>query len=162
MPLALPAPEPPDVAPLPVPADVPPPDAIRALASMYDAPEPADVDDAPALPAEAGCTQPVQQSTVAVDQIDVCAERVQIANAMQDSKRRIPHFGYIEEVDVSEVEALRVSLNDRYGDSRPRLTLLPFIVRAMVHAVAQHRSLNAHYDAAGLAKLFRELNDAVG
>jgi 2-oxoisovalerate dehydrogenase E2 component (dihydrolipoyl transacylase) len=65
---------------------------------------------------------------------------------MQDSKRRIPHFAYIEEVDVTEVEALRNALNQRHGDSRPKLTLLPFIIRAMARAVADHRAVNAHYD----------------
>ncbi len=81
-----------------------------------------------------------------VEDIPVIGLRRQIAIAMQESKRHIPHFAYIEEIDVTEVEALRNSLNDKYGDARPKLTILPFIVRAMVHAVPQHPGVNAHYD----------------
>jgi 2-oxoisovalerate dehydrogenase E2 component (dihydrolipoyl transacylase) len=81
-----------------------------------------------------------------IEEIPVIGLRRQIANAMQESKRRIPHFSYVEEVDVTEVEALRDSLNDRHGESRGRLTLLPFIIRAMVQAVALHPGINAHYD----------------
>jgi 2-oxoisovalerate dehydrogenase E2 component (dihydrolipoyl transacylase) len=82
----------------------------------------------------------------AVEEVPVIGLRRQIAIAMQESKRRIPHFSYVEEVDVSEVEALRAALNERYADTRPKLTLLPFIVRAMVRAVATHPGVNAHYD----------------
>jgi 2-oxoisovalerate dehydrogenase E2 component (dihydrolipoyl transacylase) len=84
--------------------------------------------------------------STADEDVPVIGLRRQIANAMQDSKRRIPHFAYVEEIDVTEVEALRNALNQRYGDSRPKLSLLPFIVRAMVRAVADHRAVNAHYD----------------
>jgi 2-oxoisovalerate dehydrogenase E2 component (dihydrolipoyl transacylase) len=81
-----------------------------------------------------------------VEEIQVIGLRRQIAIAMQESKRRIPHFSYVEEIDVTEIEALRASLNERYGESRPRLTLLPFIIRAMVRGVSSHPGVNAHYD----------------
>src|SRR5205823_13835715 len=63
--------------------------------------------------------------------IPVIGLRRKIAQKMQESKRRIPHFSYVEEVDVTDVEALRAQLNARYTDQRPRLTLLPFLIRAI-------------------------------
>jgi 2-oxoisovalerate dehydrogenase E2 component (dihydrolipoyl transacylase) len=65
---------------------------------------------------------------------------------MQESKRRIPHFAYIEEVDVTEVEALRAQLNTKWADQRPRLTLLPLLARAIVLAVREHPVVNARFD----------------
>lgn len=60
----------------------------------------------------------------------------------------IPHFTYVEEVDVTELEALRTELNERHAGQRTHLTLLPFIVRAVVLSLREHPGLNAHYDAA--------------
>ena len=79
-------------------------------------------------------------------QVRVIGVRRKIAQKMQESKRRIPHFSYVEEVDVTEVEALRVLLNERHGDRRPRLTLLPFLMRAVVLACARFPQVNARFD----------------
>ena len=65
---------------------------------------------------------------------------------MQESKRRIPHFGYVEEVDVTELEALRQHLNAAHGKARPRLTVLPFLMRAVVKAAARFPQINARFD----------------
>jgi 2-oxoisovalerate dehydrogenase E2 component (dihydrolipoyl transacylase) len=65
---------------------------------------------------------------------------------MQESKRRIPHFTYVEEVDMTELEALRTQLNATHGKTRQRLTLLPFMVRAVVLALREHPQINARYD----------------
>ena len=54
---------------------------------------------------------------------------------MQESKRRIPHFAYVEEVDVTELEELRVHLNGARRDDQPRLTFLPFLIRALVQVL---------------------------
>jgi 2-oxoisovalerate dehydrogenase E2 component (dihydrolipoyl transacylase) len=72
--------------------------------------------------------------------------RRKIAEKMQMAKRQIPHFTYVEEVDVTELEALRTQLNARYGDARPRLTLLPLLMRALVLAVRKFPEVNARYD----------------
>ena len=75
--------------------------------------------------------------------------RRKIAQKMQESKRRIPHFSYVEEVDVTELETLRASLNQRYSSgsgARPRLTLLPLLMRAVVLAVRQFPQMNARFD----------------
>ena len=65
---------------------------------------------------------------------------------MQDAKRRIPHFSYVEEVDVTELESLRAVLNQRHAASRGKLTLLPLIARAVVLAVRDFPQMNARYD----------------
>ena len=72
--------------------------------------------------------------------------RRKIAQKMQEAKRRIPHFTYVEEIDVTELEDLRTRLNTQYAASRGRLTLLPFLIRAMVLAVRDHPEVNARYD----------------
>ena len=69
-----------------------------------------------------------------------------IAERMSRSKREIPHFSYVEEVDVTELEALRGFLNARATDS-VRLTLLPFIAFALIRALQAHPECNACYDA---------------
>ena len=80
------------------------------------------------------------------EQIPVIGLRRKIAMRMQDAKRRIPHFSYVEEVDVTELEALRQQLNTRWDGRRVRLTLLPFLVRALVGAVREFPQVNARFD----------------
>ena len=64
--------------------------------------------------------------------VPVIGLRRKIAQKMQEAKRRIPHFTYVEEVDMTELEALRTRLNAQHGKARGRLTVLPFLVRAVV------------------------------
>lgn len=78
--------------------------------------------------------------------VPVIGLRRKIAQKMQESKRRIPHFTYVEEVDMTELEALRARLNAQHGTARGRLTVLPFIARAVVLAVRAHPQINARYD----------------
>jgi 2-oxoisovalerate dehydrogenase E2 component (dihydrolipoyl transacylase) len=77
--------------------------------------------------------------------IPVIGLRRQIAQHMQDSLR-IPHFTYVEEIDVTELETLRGTLNERYGAARGRLTVLPFIMRAIALAVSSFPQMNARFD----------------
>lgn len=79
-------------------------------------------------------------------QIPVIGLRRMIAKKMAEAKRRIPHFSYVEEIDVTDLEALRVHLNARHSAARGKLTLLPFIARAMVVALRDFPQLNARYD----------------
>ena len=72
--------------------------------------------------------------------------RRRIAQKMQDAKRRIPHFTYVEEVDVGELEALRARLNAKWGAQRGHLTLLAFLIRALVLAVREFPQVNARFD----------------
>jgi 2-oxoisovalerate dehydrogenase E2 component (dihydrolipoyl transacylase) len=78
--------------------------------------------------------------------VKIVGLRRKIAQKMQDSKRRIPHFTYVEEVDVSELEALRARLNAQWGTQRGHLTLLAFLIRAIVLAVRVHPQVNARFD----------------
>ncbi|HVR53323.1 MAG TPA: dihydrolipoamide acetyltransferase family protein [Pseudorhodoferax sp.] len=72
--------------------------------------------------------------------------RRKIAQKMQEAKRRIPHFSYVEEIDVTDLEALRAQLNERYGASRGKLTLLPLLARALVLALRDFPQMNARFD----------------
>jgi 2-oxoisovalerate dehydrogenase E2 component (dihydrolipoyl transacylase) len=78
--------------------------------------------------------------------IKIVGLRRKIAQKMQESKRRIPHYSYVDEVDVTEVEALRGELNAKWGAERGRLTLLTFLVRAVVLAVREFPMVNARFD----------------
>lgn len=81
--------------------------------------------------------------------LPVIGLRRKIAQKMQESKRRIPHFTYVEEVDVTELEALRARLNATWGATRGRLTILPFLMRAIVRTVPAFPQINARYDDDG-------------
>jgi 2-oxoisovalerate dehydrogenase E2 component (dihydrolipoyl transacylase) len=72
--------------------------------------------------------------------------RRKIAEKMQEAKRQIPHFTYVEEIDVTELELLRAGLNARYGAERGKLTLLPLLMRAVVLAIRAYPMMNARYD----------------
>ncbi len=80
------------------------------------------------------------------EQIPVIGLRRKIAQKMQEAKRRIPHFTYVEELDVTELEALRARLNTKWGAERGRLTLLPLLARAIVVAVREFPQVNARFD----------------
>ncbi|MFJ3465637.1 dihydrolipoamide acetyltransferase family protein [Achromobacter spanius] len=80
------------------------------------------------------------------DAVPVIGLRRKIAQKMAESKRRIPHFSYVEEIDVTELEDLRVQLNAKWGESRGKLTLLPLLARAMVVALRDFPQINARYD----------------
>jgi 2-oxoisovalerate dehydrogenase E2 component (dihydrolipoyl transacylase) len=93
------------------------------------------------------------------EQIPVIGLRRKIAQKMQESKRRIPHFAYVEEVDVTELEKLRAFLNETRREDQPKLTLLPFIMRAVVLAVADYPQINAHFDDdAGIITRYRAVH----
>jgi 2-oxoisovalerate dehydrogenase E2 component (dihydrolipoyl transacylase) len=81
-----------------------------------------------------------------VEEQRIVGIRRKIAERMQQASRRIPHFSYIEEIDVTALEELRLHLNEQYSDQRAKLTPLPFIVRAIVRAVAVHPEINARFD----------------
>ncbi|PHN64399.1 branched-chain alpha-keto acid dehydrogenase subunit E2 [Pseudomonas sp. ICMP 8385] len=80
------------------------------------------------------------------EQIPVIGMRRKIAQRMQEATRRAAHFSYVEEIDVTALDDLRVHLNEKHGASRGKLTLLPFLVRAMVVALRDFPQINARYD----------------
>lgn len=90
-----------------------------------------------------------------VREIKVVGMRRKIAEKMALAKARIPHITIVEEVDVSALEDLRASLNARHGAARGKLTLLPFVMRAIVTALRDQPEMNAHYDdEAGVIRQF--------
>jgi 2-oxoisovalerate dehydrogenase E2 component (dihydrolipoyl transacylase) len=94
-----------------------------------------------------------------VDEIKVIGLRRKIAEKMQDTKRRIPHFAYVEEVDMTEIEALRAHMNGARRKDQPKLTLLPFLMRALVRVLPDFPQINARYDDdAGVVNRFRPVH----
>ena len=82
----------------------------------------------------------------AVETIKVVGMRRRIAENMAELARRVAHFSYVEEVDVTALEELRAALNARATEERPKLTLLPFLILGIVKAVVEFPQINAHYD----------------
>ena len=97
-------------------------------------------------PVSGGAAVNTRAKREGVEQIKIIGLRRKIAEAMQRSKQRIPHFAYVEEVDVTELEALRNHLNDNRRPDQAKLTLLPFLVRALVKAVPEHPEVNGTFD----------------
>ncbi|MEL7300743.1 MAG: dihydrolipoamide acetyltransferase family protein [Pseudomonadota bacterium] len=81
-----------------------------------------------------------------VEEIRVIGMRRRIAEKMQIAKRQIPHITIVEEVEMEALESLRAALNEKHGETRAKLTLLPFLMRAIVEAVREQPDLNARYD----------------
>ena len=86
------------------------------------------------------------QRNDAVEEIKVVGLRRRIAERMAESTRRVAHFSYIEEIDVTALEECRKQLNARFADSRPKLTVLPFVVAALALAVRDFPQVNGTYD----------------
>ncbi len=84
-----------------------------------------------------------------VTEVKVVGLRRKIAEQMTISKSTIPHFSYFEEVDVTELEALRQALNASREESQPKLTYLPFIMLALSRIMPEHPECNANYDDQG-------------
>lgn len=101
---------------------------------------------------ETGPSRPLsRQRSTAVEEVKVIGLRRRIAEKMAVAHSHIPHITYVEEIDVTALEELRNTLNSRKRNDQPRLTLLPFLMRAMVSAIARQPRLNAIFDdAAGI------------
>lgn len=81
-----------------------------------------------------------------VQEIKLTGLRRRIAEKMELSVRTIPHVTYVEEIDMTELEALRAVLNQSRTPSQPKLTLLPFFMRALTRTLPDFPKLNAHFD----------------
>jgi 2-oxoisovalerate dehydrogenase E2 component (dihydrolipoyl transacylase) len=80
-----------------------------------------------------------------IEDVPITGLRRAIAEHLHESARRIPHFAYVEAVDVTALEELRAHLNETRA-ARGDLTLLPFLMRAIVNALAEHPQVNARFD----------------
>ena len=96
----------------------------------------------PAAPvaAAAAATRPETQ------EIKVIGLRRMIAERMTRATQEIPHFTYVEEIDITELEALRKHLNGKKSDPSQRLTLLPFLGLALIRALREFPQCNSTYD----------------
>ncbi len=109
--------------------------------------------DAPARSGGAGSGYAADTS---VQEVKVIGLRRKIAEKMAESKRRIPHITYVEEVDVTALEDLRAHMNATgKAEGKPKLTILPFLMRALVLALKRYPHINARFDDdAGVVQQF--------
>jgi 2-oxoisovalerate dehydrogenase E2 component (dihydrolipoyl transacylase) len=105
-----------------------------------------DVDAYIASGGQAQHAAPGRTANTVVEEIKIVGLRRKIAQRLQDTKRRVPHFSYIEEVDVTDLEALRADVNSTKRSDRPHLTVLPFLMRALVMALHDFPRMNARFD----------------
>jgi 2-oxoisovalerate dehydrogenase E2 component (dihydrolipoyl transacylase) len=96
--------------------------------------------------AAAAAPSPLRQRT-GTEEIKVIGVRRVIAQRMTDAARTIPHFSYVEEIDVTELESLRAHLNSKAPKGTPSLTYLPFLAAALARVLEEFPQCNAHYDA---------------
>ena len=91
--------------------------------------------------------EPRAAFTGATQEIKVIGLRRVIAQRMSEAKRNIPHFAYVEELDITELESLRRHLNGKLPAGAAALTYLPFLALALVRVLRDFPQCNAHYDA---------------
>jgi 2-oxoisovalerate dehydrogenase E2 component (dihydrolipoyl transacylase) len=102
----------------------------------------------PAAPGAPAAKRPAMTLAMrtGTEEIKVIGVRRVIANRMTDAKRNIPHFAYVEEVDVTELESLRQHLNAKVPAGSTSLTYLPFLVAALARVLEQYPQCNAWFD----------------
>ncbi|ASY57722.1 MULTISPECIES: dihydrolipoamide acetyltransferase family protein [Sinorhizobium] len=93
------------------------------------------------LPAQVGLAR-----KTAVEEVKIAGLRRRIAEKMSLSTSRIPHITYVEEVDMTALEDLRATMNRDRKPDQPKLTILPFLMRALVRTVADQPGVNAIFD----------------
>jgi 2-oxoisovalerate dehydrogenase E2 component (dihydrolipoyl transacylase) len=98
--------------------------------------------------APARSPQPPPAAAAETSEIKVIGLRRLIAERMSEAKRTIPHFAYVEEVNVTELEALRQHLNSKLSKGEPGLTYLPLVILALVRTLEAFPQCNVLYDAA--------------
>ena len=94
----------------------------------------------------AGAAIPARPAAPTTTEVKVIGLRRIIAERMSAANREIPHFSYVEELDITELEALRIHLNSKKSDAAERLTLLPFLGMALVRALREFPQCNTTYD----------------
>jgi len=99
----------------------------------------------PSMNARANATREARNGT---EEVKIIGLRRVIAERLTESARSIPQYSYVEEVDLTRLEALRKHLNDRRPASAPPLTFLPFIVAALARVLEKFPQCNALYDSA--------------
>lgn len=88
----------------------------------------------------------ISAANESIEEVKVIGLRRKIAAIMQDTMQRIPHFTYVEEIDVTELEKLRAKLNKEKTAEQPKLTMLPFFMKALVIALKDYPQMSARFD----------------
>lgn len=126
--------------------------AVQGVGPVPVAPAPQSAHAEPGVAAEATAAD-------AVIEVKVIGLRRMIAERMSEAKRSIPHFSYVEEVDVTELEALRAHLNATASDAAIALSYLPFVVAALVRVLERFPQCNCRYDSSrGVLQRYRAVH----
>jgi 2-oxoisovalerate dehydrogenase E2 component (dihydrolipoyl transacylase) len=97
-----------------------------------------------------------------VEEVKVIGLRRRIAEKMQESKRRIPHYTYVEEIDMTGLEAMRSQLNAARRADQPKLNVLPFLILALVRVLPDFPQINALYDdEAGVVRRYKAVHAGI-
>jgi 2-oxoisovalerate dehydrogenase E2 component (dihydrolipoyl transacylase) len=91
-------------------------------------------------------TSPARPAAPATEEVKVIGLRRVIAERMSEANREVPHFSYVEEIDITELESLRRHMNSPAKDPSARLTLLPFLSLALIRALRNYPQCNTTYD----------------
>ena len=105
-----------------------------------------DLDSWKAAGSPVAAAGPSRTAQTGITEIPVIGLRRKIAESMTESYSTIPHFSYFEEVDITDLETLRVHLNSNKTEGQPKLTYLPFIMQGLVKALSEYPVCNALYD----------------
>ncbi len=105
-----------------------------------------DIDQFLARGAQPAATPAGLARKTTTEEIKVTGIRRRIAEKMRLATARIPHITYVEEVDVTDLEDLRATMNAGRKPDQPKLTILPFLMRAMVKTLAEQPGINATFD----------------
>ena len=92
-------------------------------------------------------SEPQKAPATAITEIKVIGLRRKIAERMTEANREIPHFAYVEEIDITVLESLRQHLNGKKAPHEDKLTLLPFLGLALIRVLEQFPQCNALYDS---------------
>lgn len=87
-----------------------------------------------------------RRADASIERIELIGMRRRIAERMQLSKQRIPHFSYVEEIDLTTLMELRDELNENRSDNQVKLSILPFIISALVKALPEFPQINARFN----------------
>jgi len=109
--------------------------------------QPTPLRGAPKAVPSARPAEPRGVSAAATEEIKVIGLRRLIAQRMSEAKRNIPHFAYVEELDITELESLRRHLNGKLPEGAAALTYLPFLALALARTLREFPQCNAQYDA---------------
>lgn len=102
---------------------------------------------------------PANEDREGGEEIPITGLRRRIAERMQEASSHIPHISYVEEIDVTQLEGLRRDLNEHRAPGQPKVTLLPFLIRALARTLPDFPWFNAHYDEeAGVLRTFRAVH----